>query len=70
MRICVAFACALALQTAAWPQESPGALIEYLGHADPDVRVVAERRLLALGAAAHPALREAFDHRDAEVRRR
>ncbi|MCZ6572087.1 MAG: PDZ domain-containing protein, partial [Planctomycetota bacterium] len=47
-----------------------GALIEYLGHADPDVRVVAERRLLALGAAAHPALREAFDHRDAEVRRR
>ncbi len=45
-------------------------LITALGHADPAERAAAEKRLLARGEEALPALRKALHHRDAEVRRR
>ena len=70
MRSCVAFAFALALQTAAGAGETTDEWIQRLGDADPDVRVAAERGLRAVGKSIHPTLREALDHPDPEVRRR
>ncbi|MHC4954531.1 MAG: HEAT repeat domain-containing protein, partial [Planctomycetota bacterium] len=49
---------------------SPDKLIELLGHDEYNVREDATKKLIALGAAAIPALEKAVQDEDVEVRMR